>query len=131
MAEVMANMKTMQVTGELDIVAARMEVRNLARSLGFSVTDQACISLATSTLAHFLDLGGKYDGTISFGLPNGGDPASLKVVCVIHCDQHALQPEDLNSKQLEKVRWMVDELDIQTLSSRNIQVTLVKRLGKE
>ncbi|MBN2003899.1 MAG: hypothetical protein JXA21_11125 [Anaerolineae bacterium] len=122
-------MKTLSITGELDIIAVRMEVRNLARAVGFNVTDQACISLATSSLAHFLDLGGKYTGTISFGRSNGNPRSGLLVVCVIHCDDHGLDPADLNSKRLEKVRWMVDEMDIQALPSNNIQITLVKYLG--
>ncbi len=122
-------MKTLPVTGELDIIAVRMEVRNLARTIGFNVTDQACISLATSSLAHFLDLGGKYTGTISFGHSNNSERSGLLVVCVIHCDDNGLDPSNLSSKRLEKVRWMVDEMDLQSLPSNNIQVTLVKYLG--
>ena len=42
--------QTIHIDTELDLISARMRVRNLARSLGFNPPDQARISLATSSL---------------------------------------------------------------------------------
>jgi hypothetical protein len=121
-------MKTIQVDAEPDIVSARMHVRNLARRLGFSTKDQARVSLATSSLAHFLDIGGKYKGEISFGCSNGNSNASadtvgMQVVCTVFCADPAYK---LNKRGLSKVQWMVDDLDVASLPSDDVQVTLIK-----
>lgn len=121
-------MKTIQVDAEPDIVSARMHVRNLARSLGFSTKDQARVSLATSSLAHFLDIGGKYKGEITFGCSNGNsgtskDEIAMRVVCTVFCANLKYQ---INKRGLSKVQWMVDDLDVESLPSDDVQVTLIK-----
>ena len=121
-------MKTIQVDAEPDIVSARMHVRNLARSLGFSTKDQARVSLATSSLAHFLDIGGKYKGEITFGCSNGNSGTSkdeivMRVVCTVFCANPKYQ---INKRGLSKVQWMVDDLDVESLPSDDVQVTLIK-----
>ncbi len=121
-------MKTIQVDAEPDIVSARMHVRNLARRLGFSTKDQARVSLATSSLAHFLDIGGKYKGEIAFGCSNGESGASkdevaMRVVCTVFCANPKYQ---INKRGLSKVQWMVDDLDVESLPSDDVQVTLIK-----
>jgi len=47
----MAEVKQIKINNDLDIVTARVEGRNLARSLGFGVIDQARIATAISELA--------------------------------------------------------------------------------
>lgn len=121
-------MKTIQVEAEPDIVSARMHVRNLARSLGFSTKDQACVSLATSSLAHFLDIGGKYKGEITFGRSNGEastseDKVGMLVVCTVFCANPRYK---LNKQGLSKVQWMVDDLAVESLPSDDVKVTLIK-----
>lgn len=121
-------MKTIQIDAEPDIVSARMHVRNLARRLGFSTKDQARISLATSSLAHFLDVGGKYRGEITFGCSNGNsgaaeDAVAMHVICTVFCANPKYQ---INKRGLSKVQWMVDDLAVKSLPSDDVQVTLIK-----
>ena len=54
----MSKTQTIKVKSMSDIVLARMRVRQMARTAGLGIRDQACIALATSSLAHALRLGG-------------------------------------------------------------------------
>jgi serine/threonine-protein kinase RsbT len=47
----MPEAKEIAINGDLDIVTARVEGRNLARTLGFGIIDQARIATAISELA--------------------------------------------------------------------------------
>jgi serine/threonine-protein kinase RsbT len=47
----MEKRKTIDINNELDIVSARVEGRNMAKTLGFGVIDQARIATAISELA--------------------------------------------------------------------------------
>ncbi len=116
--------KVIEVKGELDIVAARMEVRKLARKLGFSTDCQARVTMATSSLAHFLDLGGKREGQIQITLENGEtSPPCVRVTCVVYCTGNRCA---VNVDMLNKLRWMVDDVLIESHSSKDLYVTLVK-----
>ncbi|MBN1873811.1 MAG: hypothetical protein JXA33_06245 [Anaerolineae bacterium] len=118
------------VSTEIDIVAARVQLRNLARALGFDTIDQARISLATSSLAHFLDLGSKFSGEIRLVGCNGRDAKGIKVVCLVYCGHAERSADYANSRDLEKVRWMVDELEIEELPSQDVQVALLKWMAR-
>ncbi|MBN1488011.1 MAG: hypothetical protein JW981_10240 [Anaerolineae bacterium] len=120
-------MKIINVKGEIDIVAARMEVRKLARSVGFNTQSQAQISLATSSLAHFLDMGGGYNGQIRFGYLNSSQFPQVKVICMVCCGEEIAAALQLGQKAIGKLRWMVDELYVESSSlSGNVEVTLIK-----
>lgn len=126
---------------------ARRMIRDTARSIGFAPSDQARVSLATSALAHFLDLGGKHRGAISFhSHQSNGKPAHLQIVCTIDSEEYPtaivakdslnpdvtssprMSPDSLNLP-LEKVKGMVDDLHLETSSSENIKITLMQYIG--
>lgn len=118
--------KTIFVDTNLSIISARAEIRKLARSAGLNTADQARISLATSTLAHFLDLGGQHNGEIHFECLNHGQKPGVRVICVTQGRQGPTELRSETSGTLSKLRWMVDELDIQYLPENEVQITMIK-----
>lgn len=120
------------VDNNLHIISARAEVRTLARTLGFNTVEQARISLATSSLAYIMDLGGRYDGQIRFSSLHENGAMTLQVICVAYCRDTPLDLEQVKARELSKVRQMVDELHIEALPSKDVQVIILKRReGKE
>lgn len=124
----MGEVETIQVRSELDIISARRRVRDLARAVGLNPTDQARISLAASSLAHVIELGGKYQGKIYIGSLDGPD-MGVWVVCAMHCPDIEGKIETFKPKALKDVRWMVDELDIESLPPEDVRITLIKRMA--
>ncbi len=131
----MRDVETIQVQSELDIISARRRVRDLARVLGLNPTDQARISLATSSLAHIIGLGGKHKGKIYIGSLGGraksdGSPdKGLWVVCALRCADVKKEVETFTPKAMKDVQWMVDELDIEEVPPRDVRITLIKRMA--
>lgn len=119
------NHTTMKVQTDFDIIAARMKVRKLARAMGLTTVDQACISLATSSLAQALDLGEAHQGQIDMDGLGQGERAGVRVVCT-KADATA---RDHSPTAFDDMRWMVDELIVETLPPNDVQVTLVKWLA--
>lgn len=124
----MEEIKTIYIDTNLAIISARAKVRRLAQKAGLNTADQARISLATSILAHFLDLGGAHSGEISFLCLNLGDCPGVQVICVTkgRCPQQ--YSDDKGASTFGKLRWMVDELDVQVLPPNDVQVTLTKKV---
>jgi serine/threonine-protein kinase RsbT len=111
------------VSTEADVILARLQVRNLARESGFNIMDQARIALATSSLAHALNLGGSNKGRIMIGnIQNDHQACGVQVICEITsgatCDKHP--------KNLGEVKIIVDQLTVEPLSPKGFQVTLIK-----
>jgi len=125
----MFEVESLQMRSDLDIIAARARVRNLARAVGFNTADQARISLATSSLAYFLDLGGQRTGQITLGYPEDDKTAGIQIICQVYYAGKNFSPEIVGSKEIEKLRWMVDALQIVTLSTQDVQITLTKLLS--
>ncbi len=113
--------QTISLRSESDIVLLRMQVRDLARSLGLSLADQARVSLAASSLAKAMRLGTNHPGQATIAGLTRDSQTGVRVVCA---DQRA-QP-GCTTGSLEEVRWMVDELTLETLPSSIRQVTLIK-----
>jgi hypothetical protein len=105
-----------------DIMAARARVRELARKKGLGITNQARISLATSSLADVLGLGTHRHGQIAINSVDREKRVGIQVICTASKDaKRALTPAQLDVHQL-----MVDELTIETLPSDDVQVTLTQ-----
>jgi hypothetical protein len=118
----MNNTFTIAVTGVHDIMAARARVRELARQKGLGITDQARISLATSSLADVLGLGTHRQGQIVIDSMNEENRTGIRVVCTAAKGaKRALTPAQLDVHQL-----LVDELTIEMLPSDDVQVTLIQ-----
>ena len=113
--------QTISLGTESDIVLLRMQVRDLARTVGMGLADQARVSLAASSLAKALGLGTQHPGLATFiGLARNGQ-TGVRVICA---DKRA--QSDCATGSLEEVRWMVDELTLELLPSSIRQATLTK-----
>lgn len=118
----MSDPQKIEVKTEFDVFMARMQVRNLARAIGFDITSQARVALATSSLARALRLGDTYCGYV---LVNGlrAEGRSGVQVC---CKVFSVDDFEIGSRALADVKWLVDELTIEELPSNDLQVTMVK-----
>lgn len=113
---------TITIHSEFDVITARMKVRELARLQGFAITDQARISLATSSLANTLGLGRRHQGQIVVECVNNGEESvGIRVVCTAARDIDS----DLTPESLKNTGWLVDNLTVETLPSNDVQVTAV------
>ena len=120
----MNQQRTLNIKSEIDVITARMQVREMARSLGMNLGDQARISLASSSLAHALGLGGACPGRLVMGSIQNGARTGLQVVCS-RKDGDSV-PE---TTVFYDTRWMVDELVVDKHTNEDLQVTIIKWLG--
>lgn len=118
----MDNRQEVVVRRDFDVIVARSRVRDLARWLGMGATDQARISLATSSAARTMGLGRPYCGQIVFEKLDDGGRIGVRVVCT--ASNGASGDSHLGS--FANVRFMTDELTVEKLPSNEIRVTLVK-----
>ena len=118
----MNKVQTIQVSTAHDIIVARLRVREMARAQGFSMMDQARISLAASSLANAMGLSQANRGRIVIECLNNERGTGIRVVCVKTCPTGGDPPP----VQLGDTRWMVDEFNIERLPSNGVRVTIVK-----
>jgi anti-sigma regulatory factor (Ser/Thr protein kinase) len=114
--------QTVTVQKDFDVIVARSRVRDLARSIGMSTTDQARISLATSSAARAIGLGGLYEGEIVSECLKGQDCTGIRVVCRAKNGAS----DDLSTDQLGDAEFMADELTIEKAPPNDVVVTMVK-----
>jgi len=114
--------QTIAVQTEFDVFMARMQVRKLARAIGFDITNQARIALATSSLARVLRLGEMHRGQVMIDHLDREEHSGLRVSCT------AIVSSDfeLGARAFTDVKWLVDELIVKELPSNDVQVTLIK-----
>jgi len=118
----MIESQTITVQTEFDVFMARMQVRKLARAIGFDITNQARVALATSSLARALSLGERYQGQVIIDCMDERGRSGVRVICrAIHNDDF-----EVGARMFTDVKWLVDELTVEDLSSNQLQVTLVK-----
>lgn len=113
---------TLTISGAFDAITARMKVRELARTKGLNITDQARISLAAYSLATALELGNKYPGHIVIDFLDSDDRDGLRVSCIT--DEAA--GGDFDPQALSNAKWLVDNLDIETLPSGQVKATIIQ-----
>ena len=118
--------QTIKVQKDFDIILARSRVRDLARDIGMSTTDQARISLATSAAARAIGLGARHKGEILVESIDGTGSIGIRVVCQVNDSAQ----DDVTTSKLNDARMMTDELTIDRSSSNDILVTMIKR-GKK
>lgn len=114
--------QTIAVQTEFDVFMARMQVRKLARAIGFDITNQARVALATSSLARVLRLGETYQGQVIVDCLGGGERSGMRVVCTAHTSADF----EIGSRAFTDVKWLVDELTVEELPPNDLQVTLIK-----
>jgi hypothetical protein len=114
--------RAIAVKEAIDVIIARSYVREVARATGLGTTDQARISLATSTLARVLGLGDLRHGTIVIDSLDGGERKGVRVTCETKTNTHCL----LSPRTLRDVKFMSDELVVEDSCPDEIQVILIK-----
>jgi serine/threonine-protein kinase RsbT len=76
----MPEVRRVSINNDLDIVAARVEGRNLARDMGFGIIDQARIATAISELARNVVLYA-HSGQITLNPVEKDGKAGLRIIC--------------------------------------------------
>ncbi len=110
------------VNGDPDVINARQKVREVARTLGLNVTDQARISMATSSIAYALKMGSTHVGQIRIEWIVDTQGRGIRVTCTT-TDGKSIE---LPPSAVKDVAWMVDQLTVDPLPSQNTQVVLIK-----
>ena len=112
--------QTIAINTEFDVFTLRMQVRNLARAIGFDVTNQARVALATSSLASALGLGEAQRGQVTIGRLGRVERWGVRVACT------TTNSVDLKagSRAFRDVKWLVDELIVEELPPDDLRVTL-------
>ena len=118
--------RTIRIQNRFNIVEARMQVRQLARAIGFDLFDQARISLAPSTMAIILGLERSGKGLIAMERLKNGGHVGLQVICT----EETIVLHDLAVGVLDDAKQMVDDLKVESLSSGGVEVTMIKWNGK-
>jgi hypothetical protein len=121
----MTNQEKISIHGDVDIVNARMAVREYARRLGFSLTDQSCVSMASSTLAYKLELGreGGAGGEILIEQYSNHIRDGMRVRCI---KNRANEHDQSVISQLGNSRWLVDDIELKPISGNGVEVIVTK-----
>ena len=120
------------INNDLDVVAARMQARELAKQMGFRTADQARISLAASELAKVLSWNTDVPGEIMMSDTSQNGHLGLQVVCTVElkylsgADQ-SNQKSGLN-RNLAGACQLVDESIVEEQDSKRALITLIKWL---
>ena len=118
----MSDGQTIAVQTEFDVFMARMQVRKLARAIGFDITSQARIALATSALARALRLGETRSGQVRIDCLSEDDHTGVRVVCTAVGGASG----SLTAETFADTKWLVDELIVEELPSDELEVTVIK-----
>lgn len=108
------------IRNDIDIISTRMAVREFARRYGFSSKDQACISLASSSLASSLGLGGV---EILIECLENGQKKGMQVVCTKRCAEAS---DWAAVGRLKNSYLLVDDIQMKPVSQNGIEVTITK-----
>jgi hypothetical protein len=113
---------TITTTGVQDIMTARAKVRDMARKKGLPITDQARISLATSSIADVMGLGTRRRGQIVVDSVEETERIGIRVVCTTERGARSA----LDSSQVDVHKLMVDDLIVETLPSGDVEAILIQ-----
>ncbi len=120
------NQQRFVIHSEVDIVSARMAVREYARRCGLSLKDQACISMAASSMATSLGFG---QTTLLGGgeiLIDYVENNNKRGVCV-RCTKRSTETEDPKAiRNMESSRWLVDDIQVKAVSLGRLEIAITK-----
>jgi len=111
----------MPIRSMFDAINARRQVRDMARSLGFGLSEQAAISLAAWTMADRLGFGSTCAGDIVVESIRQEAHSGVRITCRTSSGVQTLQ-----SRDMESTSWMVDEIKLNNCNGSGIEVTMVK-----
>lgn len=132
----MPEIRRVPIENDLDIVAARIEGRNLARAMGFGVIDQARIATVISELARNIILYAR-GGQIILSTTDDGERIGLEIVCEDNGpgieDVKAAMKDDHPAVReggmgLPGARRLMDDFEIQSEKGRGTRITTRKYL---
>ena len=121
----MTSQERITIHGDIDIVNARMAVREFARHLGLGLTDQSCISMACSSLAYSLGLGRENNpgGEMLIEPFSSQQHQGVRVRCIKN-QANAADQEIIN--HLGNSRWLVDDIEMKPAPGNGIEVIVTK-----
>lgn len=127
--------KSISINSDFDIVAARMQTREIAKQMGFGTTDQARISLATSELARVISWNRNHRSEIVLSDACKNGYQGIQVVCLIDLEylpggDKSRQTKDTPMPQhsLAGARQLVDESKVEVLDDKQARITLMQWL---
>jgi hypothetical protein len=121
-----SSQQKMIVHNEIDVINARMAVRNFAGHYGFNSKDQACISLISSSLVNFL------------GLDQKSHSASVEMLIEyfehdqkhgvrVTCTKNRAETNDWQiMKRLGNSHFLVDDVQLKPTRYEGIEVIVTK-----
>ncbi len=112
--------QSMLIANEHDIMQLRMNVREMARSMGMSLTEQARVAMAASAVAKALTC--HWQVTIEDVDCDGRSGMRITYLS----ERGKL---DYTRSMFADAKWMADELTLENLHSDELKVTVVKWLG--
>jgi hypothetical protein len=106
-----------------DITNSRMQVREAARRAGMDLSDQARISLATSSLIEGLGMGNEPgSSSVSIEQVNNEQEKGLRVVFAFAKPRY----HQVVHTAAGNVGWMVDDVSINYISDEQVEIILTK-----
>jgi hypothetical protein len=120
------NQNTIIIDKNEDTIVARMRVREFAREVNLDTISQACISIAVTTLAQKINLGGDRCGRVEMSSFSKKMREGMRVDLVITgqgCQQYesAIQSETFIS--------LLDEISVKSVPDQELVVTVIKWKG--
>jgi len=122
----MTNPQKIPIHGDLDIINMRMAVREYARRLGFSLTDQASVSITCSNLAYKLGLGGQTGagGEIQIEQFSDHTREGMRVRCI---KNDPSSDDYIIATHLGSSHWLVDDIKINSsVAKKSLAIDLIK-----
>ena len=117
--------RQLHIHNDYDVVAMRQAVRQVARDLGLSLSQQAKIATAISTVARAL-IAANYRATMGIRTNELASQPALEIVCQLAMDQLPLEQAQLEGlMQFSEARALVDEA---SLSLDNGGAVLILRM---
>jgi hypothetical protein len=115
------------IRSDVDIISARMAIREFARRCGFSTKDQASISIASTSLSSSMGVAQNQPSGIAI-LIEYFEHEQKHGIHVI-CTKHHVQSKDQEIIQKEmsgNSRWLVDDVRMEQSSSEGIEIIITK-----
>lgn len=132
----MPETRRIPINNDLDIVAARVEARNLAKEMGFEIIDQARIATAISELARNVVLYAHH-GQITLNQLDQNGKIGLQIICedqgpgITDLDQimhHSRPVARETGTGLPGTKRLMDEFKIESQPGKGTTVTVCKWL---
>jgi hypothetical protein len=119
------NQEQIVIRSEVDIISARMAVREFARHCGLGLTEQSCISLAAASVAHSMGLGRESNsgGVMVIEYFENGHHQGVRVKCIKH---EAAEGDGDAVNHLGNSRFLVDDVELKMGSSEGIEIAVTK-----